>query len=99
MPTQLRIYTINRDQLHQFAREWKDKVVPLREEHGFKIGASCTIEETNQFVWIVSYEGDEDWDAKEKKYYSSVKRKSIRPNPSRLIARTVRHNVEKYQFR
>jgi hypothetical protein len=31
MATQLRIYTINRGQLRQFAREWGEKIRPLRE--------------------------------------------------------------------
>lgn len=36
MKTQLRIYTINRGQLQQFAQERKELVLPLRIEHGFK---------------------------------------------------------------
>ena len=37
MTTQLRIYTINRGELEQFAREWREKVAPLREGHGYEI--------------------------------------------------------------
>ena len=95
MTAQLRIYTINRGQLQQFAEEWKEKVVPLRVEHGFKIEAAWTIESTNQFVWLISCEGNEDWQAKEEAYYSSVERNSMEPNPARLIARPEHFGIER----
>ncbi len=94
MTAQLRIYTINRGQLQQFAKEWKEKVLPLRLEHGFDIEAAWTIEATNQFVWLISYEGGEEWQAKERAYYSSVARTGMEPNPSRLIARPEHFEIE-----
>ena len=95
MTSQLRIYTINRGQLQQFAKEWKEKVFPLRLEHGFKIEAAWTIESTNQFVWLINYDGIEDWQAKEEAYYSSAERKSMDPNPARFIARPEHFEVER----
>ena len=95
MTTQLRIYTINRGQLHQFAQEWKEKVLPLRVAHGFQIEAAWTVEATNQFVWVLSYQGDEDWPAKEAAYYASTERASIEPNPARLIARAEELEIER----
>ena len=94
MPTQLRIYTINQGSLHQFANEWKEKVLPLRIEHGFQIDDAWTIKESNQFVWLISYEGPESWESKEEAYYSSAEREAMDPNPARLIARPVHHLVE-----
>ena len=94
MPTQLRLYTINRDHLQQFAAEWKEKVLPLRLEHGFQIHAAGTIEATNQFFWLISYAGSESWESKEEAYYSSSERKAMDPNPARLIARSEHHFVE-----
>ena len=94
MATQIRIYTINRGSLHQFAAEWKEKVYPLRIEHGFQIHSAWLVESTNQFVWLISYEGTESWEAKEEAYYSSAQRKAMEPNPSRLIARSEQYFVE-----
>lgn len=94
MSTHLRIYTINRGRLHQFAEEWKAHVLPLRIEHGFKVHDAWTIEETNQFVWLISYNGDESWESKEKAYYSSPEREAMDPNPARLIARPEQHFVK-----
>ena len=95
MTTQLRMYTINRGSLHLFAKEWKEKVLPLRVEHGYRIHGAWTIEETNQFAWLISYEGRESWEVKESAYYSSVDRKAMEPNPARLISRSEQYCVEK----
>ena len=95
MTAQLRIYTINRGELQQFAEEWKEKVYPLRIEYGFAIQGAWTIESTNQFVWLISYEGDEDWQTQEAAYYSSAERESMDPNPARLIARPEHFEVER----
>lgn len=87
MTTQLRIYTINRGQLHQFAQEWDEKIRPLRESLGFKITAAWLLEETSQFVWILSYDGPENWEELDASYYTSPTRLAMDPNPARLIAR------------
>lgn len=84
---QLRIYTINRGKLGEFVSAWKGGVYPLRRQHGYTIPAAWTIEETNQFVWIVMYDGPEDWQAKEAAYYSSAQRRTLDPDPAQWIAR------------
>ena len=95
MKAQPRIYTIDRGQLQQFAHEWKEKVLPLRIEHGFEIEAAWTIESTNQFVWLISGERVEEWQAKEENYYTSLERTSMEPNPARLIARPEHFEIER----
>ena len=52
MTIQLRMYTINRGSLHLFAKEWKEMVLPLRIEHGFRIHGAWTLEAANQFAWV-----------------------------------------------
>lgn len=95
MTTQLRTYTINRGQLQQFAAEWQEKVVPLRLEHGFEIDGAWMVEQTNQFVWLLRYEGAEDRQAKEAAYYASAARTGMEPNPARFIARAEERFVER----
>ncbi len=94
MTVQLRLYTINQGRLRQFAEEWKANVLPLRLEHGFRVHGAWIIEETNQFAWLVGYDGPESWEAKESAYYASADRKAMAPNPARLIARPVQYFVE-----
>ena len=94
MPTHLRLYTINRDRLGQFAEEWKACVLPLRRAHGFAIDRAWTIEASNQFAWVISYDGPESWEARERAYYDSSERREMNPNPARLIARIEEYVVE-----
>jgi hypothetical protein len=94
MPTQLHLYTINRDHLRQFSKEWKEKVLPLRIEHGFEIQRAWIIESSSQFAWIIIYEGTEGWEAKERTYYASAERSDMKPNPARWIARAEEYFVE-----
>jgi len=87
MPIQIRIYTINRGKLQAFAEAWLQGVYPLRLKHGFAIPGAWTIEETNQFVWLIGYDGPETWEAKEEAYYHSPERMALDPDPAQYIAR------------
>ena len=55
---------------------------------------SEVIEERNEFVWIVSYDGPEKWDAKQAEYYSSPERAAVDPDPAQYIAKTERWFVK-----
>lgn len=94
MTTQIRIYTINRGQLGQFVQEWEEKIRPLRQEIGFEVGGGWLLEETNQFVWLLSYDGPESWAKKDAAYYTSPTRLEMVPNPARLIARAEEYFAE-----
>jgi hypothetical protein len=63
-------------------------------EHGFTIDRADVIRETNEFVWIVSYDGPEDWEAKQAAYYGSPERKAVSPDPARHIAKARRWFIE-----
>ena len=94
MPTRPKLAPINRDRLGQFAEEWKARVLPLRRAHGFEIERAWTIAQSNQFAWVISYDGPERWEAKERAYYDSCERREMTPNPARLIARIEEYVVE-----
>src|SRR2546422_11238288 len=84
---QLRLYTIERGRLDDFARAWRQGVSPLRLKRGFQIPAAWSIKQTNQFVWIVGYEGPETFEAKDSAYYASAERAALQPDPRPWIAR------------
>lgn len=94
MKTQLRIYTINRGQLEQFALEWKQHLKPLREKIGFRVLAAWTVPSTNQFVWVMALPDGQDWEALDALYFASEERKTMQPDPGRLIARMENHFAE-----
>lgn len=87
MREQVRIYTINKGCLHQFVAEWNEKIRPLREKLGFRIVGGWTLEATNQFVWVQTYEGDGSWEEQDQAYFASDERRAMNPDPGRLIAR------------
>lgn len=91
---QLRLFTINRDQMADFIGAWQSGVVPLRQKQGFTIRSAWTVPETNQFFWLLCYDGPEDFDAKDKAYYSSPERTSLANDPRRFIARIERWFAE-----
>lgn len=94
MTKQVRIYTINRGQLQQFAREWREKILPLRQELGFAVSGAWRLEEASQFVWVLSYEGADSWEVRDAAYYASPQRRAMDPNPARLIARAEEYFAE-----
>ncbi len=94
MPRQLRIYTINRGRLDDFARAWREGIYPLRLEQGFSIPAAWKVPETNQFVWVLAYQGEQSWDELDQAYYGSAARRELNPDPARWIARAEEYFVE-----
>ncbi len=94
MPIQLRIYTINRGALDEFAAEWQAQIKPLRLKLGFQIPGAWVVRATNQFVWLMSYDGPQDWEALDQAYHRSAERRAMQPDPARHIARVEHYFVE-----
>ncbi len=86
MPSQLRIYTINRGKMDEFVKAWLAGVYPLRLRLGYTIPSAWVIKERNEFVWVLSYEGPQDWQAREAAYYGSPERAALNPDPAQFIA-------------
>ena len=84
---QLRLYTIDKGRLDDFAAAWRSSVYPLRLKMGYRIPFAAKIAETNQFIWLVAYDGPESWEQKEAAYYGSADRKLLSPDPAQWIAR------------
>ncbi|MEO8610146.1 MAG: NIPSNAP family protein [Chloroflexota bacterium] len=84
--TQLRIYTINRGEMDEFVKGWREKIIPIRLKHGYAVEGGWVMEGENRFVWMVSYEGDESWEDVEKAYYNDPERLAITPGPAIHIA-------------
>ena len=84
---QLRLYTIDKGRLDDFAAAWRAGVYPLRLKMGYRIPFAAKIPQTNQFLWLVTYDGPESWEKKEAAYYASAERKLISPDPAQWIAR------------
>jgi hypothetical protein len=87
MPDQLRTYTINPGEMAAWLEEWSRLIVPLRRRQGFEIVGAWTTE-SNQFIWILRYDGPKTWDEADAAYYASPERTTMQPDPARHIAKS-----------
>lgn len=85
---QLRDYEIKPGQMEQWIEEWRSQIVPLRRRFGFHVLGAWTVEGTNRFVWILSYDGSRTWREADADYYASPERKAMSPDPARHFADT-----------
>lgn len=76
------MYQIKKGQLEDFVRDWRAGVVPLREKFGFKVEGAWTIRGEDRFVWILSFDGSDGFEARDALYYASDERKNLRPDPA-----------------
>ena len=88
MVSQLRMYKVKDGEMDTFVGEWKAGVVPLRRNFGFTVEGAWTIRKDNTFVWIISYDGPEGFEARDAAYYASAERKALTPDPARHLAQT-----------
>lgn len=88
MPFQIREYTVRAGEMQDWISEWKSKIVPLREHAGFEVVGAWTVDGTDQFIWIIKYEGRKSWSEAEADYYASPGRKALDPDPARHLAQT-----------
>ncbi len=86
LKSQLRIYTINKGKMDEFVKGWRDGIVPIRLQYGWRVDGGWVAEGENKFVWILSLEGDEDWEAKSQVYYTAPERTALNPDPAQHIA-------------
>ena len=85
MTAQLRIYDIRPGMMDEFAALVAEHVFPAREQYGFRVLGPWITKEANQYVWIVSYEGELPWDEAVDVYYNSPVRSSIPFDPKDYI--------------
>lgn len=88
MTWQIREYTVKPGEMDEWLEEWRARIVPLREQYGFRVLGSWTVDGTDQFVWIISYDGPRSWDEANADYYGSAERKALDPDPARHLAHT-----------
>ncbi len=85
MATQLRIYTIRQGRMDEFVKVWQEGVVPLRLGQGFRVDGAWVARERSQFIWLLTYDGPEDWETVDKAYYNSPGRAALNPAPAEFI--------------
>lgn len=83
--SQLRIYRIKEGKMDEWLSGWTRGVLPLRRKFGFRIDGAWIARGQGTFIWILSYDGPGGFAERDAAYYDSEERKSMRPDPARLI--------------
>lgn len=94
MAEQLRIYTIEPGGLADWVTEWRTRIKPLRCKLGFEVLIAWTEEDKNRFCWILKYDGPESWEKLDAAFHQSPERRSMRPDPARLIVRAEQYFLD-----
>jgi NIPSNAP len=82
---QLRDYRVKPGEMVDWIAEWTTRVRPLRQAFGFMVVGAWVVPAQDRFIWIL---GRDDFEAVDERYYNSVDRLSIHPDPARHLAHT-----------
>lgn len=85
MEYQIRRYQIASGEMNGFVELWRETVVPLRKRLGFTVEGAWVIDDSNEFLWIIGYDGPEGLTAANESYYASEERRSMSPDPAEHI--------------
>src|SRR5687767_15017361 len=85
MEYQIRHYKIRSGSMRAFVDAWLTGVYPLRQRFGFTFIGAWTVDERDEFIWIIGYAGPDGLAAADKRYYDSRERKEIDPDPAQYI--------------
>ena len=85
MRVQLRRYTIAPDIMDDWVAEWTAKIRPLRQALGFTVLGAWRVDDSDEFIWLLAYDGPQTWEQAERAYYDSPQRAALDPDPARHI--------------
>ncbi|RBQ21228.1 NIPSNAP family containing protein [Spongiactinospora rosea] len=92
--TQLRVYTVRAGLLDEWADKWRRLVVPLRQQFGFEIQGAWMDRDRNQFFWILSYAGAENFAEINQRYWVSPERERIGLDHREYVVKTEVREVD-----
>lgn len=99
--TQLRTYTIREGLLDEWVAKWRAQVVPLRREFGFAIGGAWLDRRRSEFVWALSYDGEETFEERDRRYLASPEWAALKLDTERFVvardARVVEEEDERFR--
>jgi hypothetical protein len=78
MISQIRIYTINKGEIDNFLKHFKDEIVPIHERIGVPIAGTWVNRSQNEFIWVRSYKDKADIEAKGKAFQAEVAKAGIK---------------------
>jgi len=95
MEHQVRIVKISPGKMDDFVAAWTANVGRLRRRHGFTLEGTWIIEDTNEFVWVLGYDGDGTFAEAEKRYFESAERIDVGDVPPEFVIEARAHMARK----
>ena len=78
---ELRSYQIDPGRFEEFIQLWRKAVVPLRRKAGFEIEGAWVDPGAGRFVWVISHDSVESFEAAAEAYYDMPERQALEPSP------------------
>lgn len=85
MQYSIRRYEVAADHMDDFVDAWQTGVLPLRQKFGFTIVGAFAVRASNEFVWILGYDGPGTFAEADGRYYASAERDSVDPDPAQFL--------------
>ena len=72
MISQIRIYTINKGEMDNFLKHFKEDIIALHQKIGVPIVGTWVNRPQNEFIWVRTYKDKADLEAKTKAFQAEV---------------------------
>jgi len=72
MISQIRIYTINKGEMDNFLKHFKDEIMVLHQKIGVPIVGTWVNRPQNEFIWVRTYKDKAELEAKTKEFQAAV---------------------------
>ena len=77
--------------MEAFLDAWLRGVYPLRQKFGFTFAGAWRVEASNEFVWVIGYDGPDGFASADRRYYESDERKQMSPDPAQYVETPEHH--------
>jgi hypothetical protein len=91
--TEHRVYTVREGLMDEWVRRWREEIVPLRLEFGFRIEGAWVERGNSRFIWVLSYDGPEGFEERNRQYWASPGREAMSLDPKDYLVSTEKHTV------
>jgi quinol monooxygenase YgiN len=72
MISQIRTYTINKGEMDNFLKHFKEEIMGLHQKIGVPIVGTWVNRAQNEFIWVRSYKDKADLETKNKEFQAAV---------------------------
>jgi hypothetical protein len=78
MISQIRIYTINKGEMDNFLKHFKEEIMVVHEKIGVPIVGSWVNRSQNEFIWVRTYKDKAELETKNKEFQAAVAASGIK---------------------